>query len=409
MMASVNSYPHGTNDRRQIVMRTVGGIAVLILMVPLAIVFPILTLISVVLFVGFSLRSSAIATGSAIAVVLGVFGWMNSTKGISGDWAWYTQHFIWLQHLDFSQYWGQRIGIFTIKTTEPTYYFIASVIAKLSGGSVTALAWGVSSLIYIPLGVSVGLISAKITKVPMHVGVATLIALMVGVTFTLTTQLVRQEIAGALVVFGFVLFYFEARVIGLLLVGLGVFSHNSALAPVIVVIAAYWFAINGERLVWSKVIFLSGAFVAIGVAYLLVGPGLNYYESRESAGEISVLVILMDASILSIFLFVRSRLDGPKRFLNILAAAAIVYSGFLVGMSLAPTPFLRMYFYVELFRTLMIGVIVCALLRLRFGLIFAVPMLLMAVVYVEMRIRVSPFSFGGGFIAHILRPFAFFN
>ena len=407
-MSSLSFYPN-QNDRFREAMRIIGVIAVFLLMVPLAIVFPILTLVSLVLFVGFSLRSSAVATGSAIAVVLGVFGWMNSMKGISGDWAWYTQHFIWLQHLDFSQYWGQRIGIFTIKITEPTYYFIASVISKLSGGNVSALAWGVSSLIYIPLGVSMGLISAKITKEPMHVGVATLIALMVGVTFTLTTQLVRQEVASALLVFGFVLFYFEARVIGMLLAVLAVFTHNSALAPAIVVIAAYWFSISGERLVWKKVFFLSGSFIAIGVAYLLVGPGLNYYESRESVGEISVLVILMDISILSIFLFVRSRLDGPKRLLNIIAAGAIIYAGFLVGMSLAPTPFLRMYFYVELFRKLMIGVIVCALLRLRFGVILVVPVLLMAVVYVEMRIRASPFSFGGGFISHILRPFFFVN
>ena len=78
-------------------------------------------------------------------------------------------------------------------------------------------------------------------------------------------------------------------------------------------------------------------------------------------------------------------------------------------MSLAPTPFLRMYFYVELFRTLMVGVIVCALLRLRFGTILVVPILLAALAYVEMRIAASPFWYGGGVVAHMLRPFAFFN
>ncbi len=407
-MAPVSFYP-AQPHRLQDAIRLVGLIAVSLLMVPVAIVFPILTIVSVVLFIGFSFRSSAVTTGTAIIVVLGIFGWMNSMKLPSGDWGWYTQHFIWLQHLDFSHYWGQRIGVFTIKTTEPTYYFISFVISRLSGGSVPALAWGVSALIYIPLGVSVGLIAAKIVKVPMHVGVVTLIALMVGVTFTLTTQLVRQEIAGALLLFGCVLFYFEARVIGVLLVVLGVLSHNSALAPFAVVIAAYWFAINGERLSWIKVVLLSSVFIAVGLAYLLVGPGLSYYESGESAGEISMLVILMDISILLIFLFVRSRLDEHKRFLNILAAAVIIYAGFLIGMSLAPTPFLRMYFYIELFRTLMVGVIVCALLRLRFGTLLAVPVLLAALAYVEMRIAVSPFWYGGGVVAHILRPFAFFN
>ena len=114
-------------------------------------------------------------------------------------------------------------------------------------------------------------------------------------------------------------------------------------------------------------------------------------------------------AILLAFLFARSHLDEPKRFLNILAAAAIIYSGFLLGVSLAPLPFLRMYFYVELFRTLMVGAIVCAVLRLRYGTLLAVPILLTAVVYIEMRIRASPFWYGGGIVAHILRPFAFFN
>ena len=407
-MASVSFYPNQPRRLRD-AMRLVGWIAVCLLMVPVAIVFPILTVVSVVLFIGFSFRSSAVATGSAIAVVLGIFGWMNSMKGISGDWAWYTQHFILLQHLDFSQYWGQRIGPFTIKTTEPTYYLTSFVISRLSDGNVSALAWGVSALIYIPLGVSVGLISTKIAKVPMHVGIATLIALMVGVTFTLTTQLVRQEIAGALVVLGFVLFYFEARVIGILVAVLGVFSHNSALVPFTVIIATYWFAISRGRLAWGRVALLSCVFLAVGLAYLLVGPGFDYYQSGESVGEISLIVIVMDISILLVFMFVRSRLEEPKHFLDILAAVAIVYSGFLIGVSLAPTPFLRMYFYVELFRTLMGGVIVCALLRLRYGMLWAVPMLLMAIVYVEMRIRVSPFSYGGGVVAHIFKPFAFLN
>lgn len=404
----MNFYP-AQPHRLQDVMRFIVLFAVSLLMVPVAVVFPILIIISVIFLVGFSFRSSVVTSSTAIAVLLGLFGWMNSVKFPSSDWAWYTQHYIWLQHLDFNNYWGQRIGVFTIKSTEPTYYFIASVLSKLSGGSVPTLAWVITALIYIPAGVSVGLIAAKIVKVPLHVGVATLIALMVGITFTLTTQLVRQEIAGALLLFGFVLFYFEVRVVGILLAVIGVLSHNSAVIPFTVVVVAYWFAISNGRLSWLRVVLLWGIFVGAGLAYLLVGPGFSYYQSGESAGEISVIVMLMDISILLSFLFIRSRLEEPKRLLNVLAAVAIIYSGFLIGVSLAPTPFLRMYFYVELLRTLMVGVIVCAVLRLRYGMLMAVPMLLMAVVYIEMRIRASPFWFGGGFISHILRPFAFFN
>lgn len=406
-MASVVFYPPQSHRLRDAA-RLIGWIALSLLMVPVSVVFPIIATVSVVLLIGFSFRSSAVTTGTAIIVVLGIFGWMNSGKAPSGDWGWYTQHFLLLQRLDFSQYLGQRIGPFTIKSTEPVYYFIASLIARASDGSIPALAWGISALIYIPLGVSVGLIATRMVKVPLHVGIATLIALMVGVTFTLTTQLVRQEVAGALLVLGFVLFYVGNRIIGVLLASLAVLTHNSALVPFAAVIAAFWFAIKDGQISWGKVVMLWCAFVALGGAYLL-GPGANYYQSEDPAGEISLAVILTDIAILSIFLFVRKHLDEPKRFLNILAAAAIIYSGFLIGMSLAPLPFLRMYFYVELFRTLMVGAIVCALLRFRYGTLLAVPMLLTAIIYVEMRIRVSPFWYGGGLVAHLLRPFAFFN
>ena len=408
-MASVSFYPKQPHRLRN-AMRLVGWIAACLLMVPVAIVFPILTVVSVVLFIGFSFRSSAVATGSAIAVVLGIFGWMNSMKGISGDWVWYTEHFLLLEHMHFSEYWGQRIGRYTIRIAEPVYYFIAFVLAKLTGGSIPALAWVVSSLIYIPLGVSVGLISARMVKVPAHAGVAILVALMVGVTFTLTTHLVRQEIAGALLVFGCVLFYFGWRTIGMILAALALLTHNSSFFPLAVIVAASLFAINHERLAWGRVALLWGVFIAVGLSYLLVAPGLGYYQSDNSDGEISKLTFLLDVSILLIFLFARSRLGEPQRLLDILAAGAIIYSGFLIGLSLVPLPFIRMYFYFELFRTLMVGAIACALLRSRYGALLAVPMLLVAVVYVEIRIRVSPFWYeGGGVVARILKPFAFLN
>ncbi len=58
----------------------------------------------------------------------------------------------------------------------------------------------------------------------------------------------------------------------------------------------------------------------------------------------------------------------------------------------------------------MVGIIVCALLRLRYGMLLVVPILLAAALaYVEMRVAVSPFWYGGGVVAHMLRPFAFVN
>ena len=400
MSAPVTFYPHRADDRLRAVIRAVGWAAVILLLVLVTLVFPVLVVVGVILFIGFSFQSKAVTASVATAVMLGIFGWMNSMKGISNDWSWYTQHYLMLKWMPFNEYWGAQIGIFSIKITEPVYYFISSVTAKLTDGNIPVLAWVISALIYILLGASVGLFSARMAKMPAHVGVSVLAALMVGVTFTLTTQLVRQEIANAFLVSGFVFFYLGKRAIGILLATLAIFTHNSAVAPVAAVIAVHLFAFSHGRPAWGRVALLWLGFLALGLAFLFAGPGGDYLDSAKSDGVISTIVIVMDVVFLLVLLFLRSRLGASQgelqHFLNILAVASIVYSGFLIGVSPAPLPLLRMYFYVEMFRTLMVTAIVCSLLNTRYGSILAFPILLAAIVYVEMRIAVSHFWFGGG-------------
>jgi len=417
MSATVNFYSHRNDGHLRAmllaVMRYVVWSTVALLAILVAVVFPVLVVVSVILVIGFSFRSKPVVIGVATTVVLGVFGWMNSMKGITNDWGWYTQHYLMLRWLPFTDYWGHQIGIFAIKTSEPVYYFISSVVSKWTDGNIPVLAWVISALIYIPLGVSVGLLSARMVKMPAHVGISILAALMVGVTFTLTIQLVRQEIANAFLCSGFALFYLGRRAIGLVLATLAVFTHNSAVAPFAVLIAVHFLAFSHGRPAWGRVALLWFGFIGFGVAFWMMGPGETYLDSAKSDGVISPVVIVMDSVFLMVLLFLRSRLDATQgemqHFLDVLAVASIVYSGFLIGISPAPIPLLRMYFYVEMFRTLMVTSIVCALLNSRYGSIWAIPILLAAILYVEMRIASSPFWYGGGGIEHLLRPIILFD
>jgi len=241
----------------------------------LAVLFlPAVAIVVVILFVGLARsNSNKITMTTAIVVMLGIFGWMNAGKEIDGDWVWYTNHYLMLQKMEFTQYWGQQIGIFRIKITEPVYYFIASVTAKMSGGSIPVIAWVVTSLIYVPLGISVGLVASKIAKNSTHVGITVLVALMIGVTFTLTTQLVRQEIATALLVLGCVLFYFEKRAMGTFFIACAIFTHNSSAVPFAVVVGVALFAVNHRCVAWERVILLWVSSIIAGLFYLQAGRG----------------------------------------------------------------------------------------------------------------------------------------
>lgn len=383
-------------------------IAFLILLVLLYQIFPVLVLSLVFFFISTSLRMPVAVNIAAVSIVLGIFGWMNSQKGISGDWTWYTSHYLMLKYRSFSEYFGQRVGRFTIKETEPVYYFISFLITRLTNGSITSLAWTVTTLIYVPTGIAISLLADKLVKEPVRRGAVIIIALMVGITFTLTTHLVRQEIACSLLVCGGIFIYSGRRYFGGGLLLAALLTHNSTLIPIVTLGTAFLYVSRYKSLYSGRLFLLVLLFVCAGQVYIRHGFNLDYILNRKSDGDISKLVYTLDLSIFVFFLYVRRHFNYLPMLSSVIAATAVIYAGFLIGVSPDPLPLLRMYFYVEALRTLMVTYILCSLLSLRNFSLLLGPLIIAAIIYVEIRISVSPFNYMGGVVSHLLRPFAFY-
>lgn len=363
-----------------------------------AILFPLLTAVLAVALLAYVSKSSFLSASLVIFSVAAIFAFINVWKGFNGDWNWYTSHYVLLKDLDFSHYYGRQIGGIPIKFTEPIYYSISYFTSRMTGANIPALAILITFLIYIPMGYAVFNIANKFLTKSYDVAFVICIVLLTGITFTLTIQLVRQEIASAIFVSALVFLFFNRNKAGCFLLLTACLTHNSVLVPSF--FTAFVFLLGKRRQsisVPTYVVFWVFALL-LGLAYVY-GPGSSYYESGRSDGEISLSVVLFDISLLALMFFVYkkfiiNKFDGIAVQISwILLTLAFVYSGFLMGVSIAPIPFLRMYFYVELFRALMIAILLSVFLQRQRSLFFYLCCIVVAIGYVYVRMLRAPYFY----------------
>lgn len=373
-----------------------------------SVIFPIIPALGSILVIFLLFRSRRVAVSGVLLVVFLFFAWMNGDKLVSGDWAWYTYHNMLLREMSFFDYLGSKIGLIRVKTTEPVYHFISFVTARLSNGNATVLAWVVTGLVYIQLGVALSIIYSRAARTNIQIVASIFVALLVGVTFTLTTQLVRQEVAAAFLVLGWAFWLNGWRYSALLWVLLGLLSHNSSVAPFGTVLLATIFCVNEDRVRYVRVLFFSAIFVALGFVFIRFSGEGGYYTVGKSDGSVSLLVHAFDFLIFIAFVWLRKSIPELAKFSSVIVASWLLYVAFLVGAYVEPLPFLRMYFYIESLRMLMLGFIVLAAFRGRVLFWTVGPLVVLSIAYVEARLITSPFWYKGGVVGHLLRPFALF-
>lgn len=148
------------------------------------------------------------------------------------------------------------------------------------------------------------------------------------------------------------------------------------------------------------------SFLAVGLYYSKSILFDSPYQKIRSDGDISQAIIIMDAT-----LFVAVSLHAIYYKNNPVKMAAFIvglYIAFLIGVSESPLPFLRMYFYIDLVRGCEVIYLSALLLKSRYGILFIAPIIIISVLYAELRIANSGFQYyGGGIINHILFPLFF--
>lgn len=339
-----------------------------------------------------------------------LFGWMNAEKIPVNDWAWYTTHYQWLQSMPLSSYLGGAFqGGLEIRRSEPVYHTLSAVVSRLTDGSIAVLAFVVTLVIYFSVATGVALMVRARVRSAYEAMLITWVPITIGVTFTLTAQLVRQQMAASLLFLGLTLLWIRNRTWGVALVALALLTHNSVVFPALCVFVAAWIVLktNLHAFTWVVLVFLIGA--AIGGIFLISPSGETYYISQKSDGNVSNYVYIMDLAILLVLVLLQRQISDLNHLNTVVIAGVITYAGFILVMSSAPLLLLRMYFYMDFFRVAMLALVVLAVMRLQSGWLWGAPLMLASLVYIEARIAVSPFYFRGGVIAHLLRPFAFFQ
>ena len=360
----------------------------------------------IAIFAFFFLSGARNASAGSLATgvfVSGFFGWMNAQKSIVGDWVWYTTHYQLLQHLPFSDYLGHFIAPFQIKWSEPVYYFGAYVLTRMTHGSVPALAVAVTASIYLPLTFGINTILKRSTLRPVERSFVVLLALLGGVTFPLTTQLVRQEIASAFLALAFLLYIYGRHKLGILMAAIAVLTHNSSLVLLAACVVAAVYVSPKGKILRMRFAIAGGAFLVVGFLYAN-SLSMQGYNS-VSDGSISLLVFGADAALLLVFIRLRDSMSWLGPLHSFLVAALSLHLAFTFSVVNQPIPFLRMYLYVEVFRAIMIAAIAATLIRGKsLAVVVAVPVLSLMLLYCELRIARSPFFYSGGILQHLFAP-----
>lgn len=369
-----------------------------------AIAFPLLGFCMAIIVITIALKARFPRYILMALLVFTVFGVMNASKAISGDWNWYTNHFWWLQYLSYFDYIGSRWQGMAVKSTEPIYYFLSYAFSRLISGDSRVLAWMVTFLIYVPMSICVSYFIDE-TKVDKYTRpLMFLIIILMGVSFTLSTQLVRQEIGATMLFCSVLFFYLEKPKTAFLFVFLGIFTHNSMLIPGAYLLGVALMAKYDALKSWRYIFPAAAVSLILGAIYVRPGLFIALDRMGKSDGDISVIVMVYDFLLVSMFLWRRKMCAINIEFTNAVLVFLILYGAFLLGVATEPLPFLRMYFNIEWVRILLLVVVLGSFVNHRYFWLVVTLFLVAAIIYVELRILKSPFYYYGTLLSYLFRP-----
>ena len=338
--------------------------------------------------------------------LIGFLSLFNATKRIDGDWAWYVAGYLELTRVGLFDY--LKIGGLSIRITEPIYYSFSFILSRLSDGNILILTLAVSLAIYYTYVFALERLLKRYGMQRMAVAICIVFAVLAGLTFTQSTHLVRQYIAGSILFLYFVLLVERCYKKSAILYVLGTFVHNSFIVPAsLLILCTFVFNFSFVQKRFVSVIF---SFIGAGYVFGTLVPYLLIGTARETSafmddGSVSSIVLLMD------FLFFLSTVTGvvclrssPVFSTKSSAVAALflaLFGGMLVGARELPLFYLRFYFYIEWFRVIGVITIVWFLIyRLRSPKV-AFLIIPLSFIMISLRVEQSPWNYGGGVFSHL--------
>ena len=371
--------------------------------------FPLLfILISIATLITLLKNKNAAKITTVLTITI-ILCWINSGKQLSGDLTWYYDHYILLNKLPLTSYLGSRVNQFTIKINEPFYYTVSFVLSRLTDGNTLILNIFITGWIYLITGAAFSKIISPAELPPAKTMAALAAAMFTGVTFSLTTHLVRQQFATAALLLCATSLFQKNNKLAIVFGLISITSHESTYIPFSCLLLGYFYQKNkSPKNSWdiSVKVLLLCLFAGAGIYYSTNVSIDNPFQKIRSDGDISPAVLALDATLYLIVLLhaVHSNNKPVKKILFL----AALYFSFLIGVYSSPLAFLRIYFYVDILRGCAVAYIAVTLLKSRHGELFIMPIMFASIMYLELRIATSNFAYyGGGLISHILFPIFF--
>ena len=340
--------------------------------------------------------------------LVGFLALFNATKRIDGDWSWYIDGYLEMSRMGLLDYLQE--GGLSIRMSEPLYYAFSFVVSRMSGGNVFALALAVSLAVYLTYVFALEKLMKLYGLHRWAAAICIVFAVLAGLTFTQSINLVRQYVAGSVLFFFFVLILERRYKTAVILFVLGTLIHNSFIVPgsLLTGCVYLWSLPFVRRRYLSFILILVGCGYAVGSQITSLVTGSEHEVSAFlDNGEVSSTVFFMDIllffiSLAGIVLFRKS----PDFFTKSSAIAVLflaLYGGMLVGGHELTLFFLRFYFYVEWFR--IIGVITIVWYLVYRAKVTPLAMLIIPLSFIGLGFRVSrsEWGYGGDVFEHLTK------
>lgn len=301
----------------------------------------------------------AVATVLLLAVV-------NSLKWPESDLAEYLVVLDGVRQLSLGELLGDESALISIRSTEPVFRTLMWLLARADPLPRIAFALFGGIAVYGALLWLCHRASAPTrgSDTAWQAAIATTIALLVGVTFSLVGHLVRQYLAGGIFFVGVFGWAFTGRWRWWLWPAVACATHNSALLLVVPLILS---AVLASR----PRLFMAVALVALAASlagqFPLVGELAEATSFLKEDGQIGVALPLLDSAVLLVAWLVWRGLPVQQRptapAVSRLLCFGIALAVLLFCIREVPLLFFRSYFYLEFLRAPMLAFVIAAALR----------------------------------------------
>ncbi|MEE4453956.1 EpsG family protein [Novosphingobium resinovorum] len=353
-------------------------------------------------------RSTAIYCAT-LAIVIAALAQMNMNKDMSGDWVWYTQHYLRLEYMNFFSYLGAKIGSIVVKWNEPVYYAICKIVSVYSRGDIPTLALVITLIDYVLVGVAVfrvgGALFVKEGRNPN--AIALIGCVLLAMSFTLVTHLVRQVMGASFCILGYSYLRRGNQWMAGALAVIALLTHQSVALLVLILYAPVLLELYFKKRSTRRLFSFGAILVAAALGYYISHSSISSLGQKDD-GSISIGLVLIDAAIfaaLAVVVFTNRRRDMMAS--HFLLSYLIFYAA-LMTLLTVPLAVLRIYFYLDFVRTMALLLLVIKGVRfLPKALDTALPgvgLLGLGLLYVGLRIDRAPFDFGGSLWHYLAYP-----